>query len=75
MRYLLSRTDILVNDMGSILDGYEAVECGLIDEIGGIKKAIAYLKKAALKNHGRQRKAIPECGLPFRFKFIHKKTG
>ncbi len=44
-RHLLSRTDILVNDIGSILDGYEAVKCGLIDEIGGIKEAIAYLKK------------------------------
>ncbi len=44
-RRLLSRTDILVNDIGSILDGYEAVSCGLIDEVGGIKDAIAYLKK------------------------------
>jgi len=44
-RHLLSRTDILVNDIGSILDGYEATECGLIDEVGGIKEAIAYLKK------------------------------
>ena len=43
-RHLLSRTDILVNDIGSILDGYEAVECGLIDEIGGIKDAISFLK-------------------------------
>ena len=45
LRHLLSRTDILVNDIGSILDGYGATECGLIDEIGGIKEAIAYLKK------------------------------
>ncbi len=44
LRNLLSRTDILVNDIGSILDGFEATECGLIDEIGGIKEAIAYLK-------------------------------
>lgn len=43
-RRLISRTDILVNDIGSILDGYEATECGLIDEIGGIKEALAYLK-------------------------------
>ncbi len=43
-RRLLTRTDVLVNDIGSILDGYEAVECGLIDEVGGIKEAIAYLK-------------------------------
>ena len=43
-RALISRTDVLVNDIGSILDGYEAVRCGLIDEVGGIKEAISYLK-------------------------------
>ena len=44
MRSIISRTDVLVNDIGSILDGYQATECGLIDEIGGIKDAINYLK-------------------------------
>lgn len=43
-RELINRTDILVNDIGSILDGYAATECGLIDEVGGIKEALAYLK-------------------------------
>ena len=43
-RRLINRTDTLVNDIGSILNGYEAVECGLIDEMGGIKEALAYLK-------------------------------
>ena len=43
-RDIMNRTDILVNDIGSILDGYGATECGLIDEIGGIKEAISYLK-------------------------------
>ena len=43
MREIISRTDVLVNDIGSILDGYQATECGLIDEIGGIKDAINYL--------------------------------
>ena len=42
-RKMISRTDTLVNDIGSILNGYEAVECGLIDEIGGVKEAIDYL--------------------------------
>ena len=40
----INRTDVLVNDIGSILDGYDAVQCGLIDEIGGIQDAIKYLK-------------------------------
>ena len=26
------------------VDGYSAVQCGLIDEIGGVKEAINYLK-------------------------------
>ena len=44
LRNIISRTDVLVNDIGSILDGYQATECGLIDEIGGIKDALSYLK-------------------------------
>lgn len=44
MRRIIARTDMLVGDIGSILDGCEAVECGLIDEVGGIKEAIAYLR-------------------------------
>ena len=41
----MNRTDVLVNDIGSILDGYEAVECGLIDEVGGISAALDYLRE------------------------------
>ncbi len=48
-RDMMNRTDILVNDIGSILDGYEAKNCGLIDEIGGIKEALEYLKKESKK--------------------------
>ena len=48
-RQLISRTDVLVNDIGSILDGYEATKCGLIDEIGGIKEAMSYLKNVCKK--------------------------
>ena len=44
LRDIMHKTDILVNDIGSILNGYEAVRCGLIDEIGGVKEAISYLK-------------------------------
>ena len=44
-RKLINRTDVLVNDIGSILNGYEARECGLIDEVGGISDALAYLKE------------------------------
>ena len=50
LRRLISRTDVLVNDIGSILDGYEATSCGLIDEIGGIKDALGYLKSRVTKD-------------------------
>ena len=53
-RELMSRTDILVNDIGSILDGYGATECGLIDSIGGIKDALVYLKAQSKKAEQRQ---------------------
>ena len=43
-REMISRTDVLVNDIGSVLNGEEAVACGLIDEIGGISRALDYLK-------------------------------
>lgn len=46
-RKLMSRTDVLVNDIGSLLNGYEACECGIIDEMGGISEALSYLKKEA----------------------------
>ena len=44
-RTMLSRTDALANDIGTILNGWEAVECGLIDEIGGIAEALSALRK------------------------------
>ena len=40
MRELLFRTEQLATDMGSILDGEEAVREGLIDEVGGLQKAL-----------------------------------
>ena len=40
---LLSQTGDLLNDMCTILIGDQAVECGLIDEVGGLKEAMAKL--------------------------------
>jgi len=48
-RKLMTRTDVLVNDIGSLLNGIEAVDCGLIDEVGGITDALDYLKKECKK--------------------------
>ena len=56
-RYMMNRTDVLVNDIGTILNGYEAVKCGLIDEVGGISDALNYLRsqyksEAAVSDNG-----------------------
>ena len=48
-RSLMNRTDVLVNDIGSLLNGIEACECGLIDEVGGINQALGYLKSCQNK--------------------------
>ena len=42
---MMSKTDNLLNDMGTILIGKEAVEYGLIDEVGGIKEALDKLNQ------------------------------
>lgn len=36
LRQLMMQTDELLNDMGTILIGKEAVDCGLIDEVGEV---------------------------------------
>ncbi|MDI3508536.1 MAG: hypothetical protein PWP55_728 [Clostridiales bacterium] len=42
--YML-KTGELANDIGTVLIGEEATRCGLIDEIGGVSKAITKLKQ------------------------------
>ena len=42
LRYMLA-TDELANDMGTVLTGREAVESGLIDSLGGLSDALAWL--------------------------------
>ena len=44
---LMSDTRKLANDVGTILSGEEAVQCGLIDQIGTLSDALEYLKKSA----------------------------
>lgn len=42
---LMMQTDELLNDMGTILIGKNAVEAGLIDEVGGIAEALKKLNE------------------------------
>ena len=41
----MDRTDDLLNDVGTILIGKEAVDCGLINEVGGISQALNKLNE------------------------------
>lgn len=45
IKEMMMKTDELLNDMGTILIGQQAVELGLIDSIGGIKDAMNKLKE------------------------------
>jgi len=41
---LMMRPDEMATDVGTVLDGNEAVACGLIDEVGGLSAALAALR-------------------------------
>jgi ATP-dependent protease ClpP protease subunit len=41
---MLANTNDMANDIGTIVDGKKAVECGLIDEMGGLSAALAALR-------------------------------
>ena len=42
---LMYSKEELVSDVGSVLIGKEAVDCGLIDEVGGLKEAMSKLRE------------------------------
>lgn len=44
---LMMRTDQLATDIGTIIDGEEAVKLGLIDAVGGLSDAITEIKRAS----------------------------
>ena len=46
---LMMNTEQIATDTGSVIDGSEAVECGLIDCVGGLSDALAALKEMANK--------------------------
>lgn len=53
LRKMMLAKDELATDMGTVLEGKEAVECGLIDSVGGLSDAISALRdmvKAEKKN-------------------------
>ena len=44
-RKMLTRTDQIATDTGSLIDGYEAVRCGLIDACGSLEDALTELHR------------------------------
>ena len=50
METLMMQTGMLTKDVGTILVGKEAVEEGIIDEVGGISKAISKLHEMIVKS-------------------------
>ena len=57
---LMLRPDELATDVGSIVDGEEAVRIGLIDEVGGLDRALSTLGQMirATKERGGQEKTF-----------------
>ena len=53
LRSLMMKPDEIANDIGSILDGEEAVRLGLIDEVGGLDAALVSLKSMIQSNRSQ----------------------
>ncbi len=49
LRSLMMKTDEIATDVGSIIDGVEAVRYGIIDEVGGLSDALAALRNMIKK--------------------------
>ncbi len=52
----MARTDEMATDVGSIIDGNEAVKCGLIDRVGGLGDALAELHK--MIDEGKRKSSV-----------------
>lgn len=50
IRELMMRPDQIATDCGSIIEGHEAVKYGIIDEVGGLDKALAHLRSLCQKS-------------------------
>jgi len=50
----MMRTEELANDVGSVIYGDEAVQCGLIDTLGGLSDALGYLHGEIEKNREKK---------------------
>ncbi|MBR3895274.1 MAG: ATP-dependent Clp protease proteolytic subunit [Clostridia bacterium] len=53
---LMMRPDQIATDCGSIIEGREAVRYGIINEVGGVDRALAMLRKMAAKSSPKANK-------------------
>jgi len=53
---LMMRPDQIATDCGSIIEGREAVRYGIIDEVGGVDRALALLRQMATKSKAKSKK-------------------
>lgn len=58
-RNLMFRTGQLARDIGTVLVGQDAVDCGLIKEVGGLGNAVACLKKKVEEKKAAVKEAAP----------------
>lgn len=54
LKAMMLKTDDLLNDMGTILIGKQAVDCGLINEVGGISESIKKLNELIDKKNDKK---------------------
>ena len=54
LRTLMMEKDEIANDIGSILEGREAVEAGIIDQVGGLSDALRTLRAMIRDASGRK---------------------
>lgn len=54
-RDLMFKTGELARDIGTVVIGKDAVDCGLIDEVGGIGQALCKLKQLIEQQKGKDR--------------------
>lgn len=52
---LMMRPDQLVTDVGSVIEGREAVEYGIIDEVGGLDAALTALRQMIAERKSREK--------------------
>lgn len=57
-RELCFKTGELASDVGSVLDGKEAVECGIIDSLGGLSDAISKLYEKIKQEKDKEKENV-----------------